>query len=120
MIYQPSIFDTKKNIDVFFHALDMKWPEHFGEYSRFYNIATKSIKDYIDYLEFKNGNALTIFASAEQGQTILNYNLYKKICNKLPVQIKLFWDTIYEYFNYNNDAIAYYLFRSLKEHSKKS
>lgn len=168
MIYQPSIFDTKKDIDGFFQALDMKWPEHFGEYSRFYNIATESIKDYIDYLECKNGNALTIGASAdqgmelvkkgakniyffdinkadyyflhlkrcaflylkrkdfldfliaEQGQTILNYNLYKKISEKLPKPVKLFWDTIYEYFNYNNDAIAYYLFRSPKEHSKRS
>jgi len=71
MIYQPSIFDTKKDIDGFFQALDMKWPEHFGEYSRFYNIATESIKDYIDYLECKNGNALTIGASADQGMELV-------------------------------------------------
>ena len=168
MIYEPNLLDTQKDIDMFFHALDLHWPEHFGEYSRFYNIATEAIKDYIGYLNCTNGNALTIGASgdqglelvrngakniyffdinkadyyllelkkyaflylkrkdfldfliAEQGQTILNYRLYSKIQDKLPAQVKLFWNTVYEQFRNNNEAIAHYLFRSSKEHSSKS
>lgn len=168
MIYEPNLFDTEKDLEMFFRAFDMKWPEHFGEYSRFYNIATESIKDYIGYLPCLNGNALTIGASgdqaialvkngakniyyfdinkadyyfvelkkcaflnlkrkefldfliAEQGQTILNYNLYKKISEKLPKPVKFFWDNIYGYFGCNNKKMAYYLFRSPIEHSSRS
>ncbi len=168
MIYIPSIFNAKKDFDLFIKGFEMEWPEYFSEYSRFYNIATESIKDYMPCIDNNISSALTVGASADQGialtnkgakdvyffdinkadyyfimlkkyaimylkrkdfldfliaesgQTIMNYRLYSLFSDKLPKQVKLFWDNVYSYFNNNNEAMSYYLFRSPKKHSKMS
>lgn len=168
MIYNPSMFDAEKDTEMFLKCLEMEWPEQFGRYSRFYNIATESIKDYVNKLGTNIETALTVGASADQGialckngakniyyfdinradyyfialkigaflnlkrkdfldfliaekgQTILNYRLYQKIRDNLSEPVKCFWDNLYKYFNYKNDLMEYYLFRSTKKHSSMS
>ena len=168
MIYTPSIFEVQKDTNKFIENLELEWENYFDKYSRFYNISTEAIKDYIPSFNNNIDNALTVGASGDQGialinkgakniyffdiniadyyylmlrkcalenlkrndfiefiiaekkQPILNYKLYKKIEDKLPNTVKYFWDTLYKYFNYNNKAMEYYLFRSTDKHSQYS
>lgn len=168
MIYNPSIFETNKDIEMFIKNFEMEWPEYFSKYSRFYNIATEAIKDYMPHMGENFNTVLTVGASGDQGielarnganniyffdinradyyylmlkkvavenlkrkdfldyivstkqSDIMDYRIYTKIKDSLPNQVKLFWDYIYKYFNYNNELIAYYIFRSSKQHSKYS
>ena len=168
MIYTPNIFDANEDVSNFLLAEEMEWPIEFGKYSRFYHIATESVKDYMQHMNSNIDNALTVGASADQGialtnngaknvyffdinkadyyyiilkkyalmylkrqefldfiigeknKNIMEYRLYKKLENVLPKSVKLFWDKVYNTFNYRHDLMAYYLFRSPNEHSKVS
>lgn len=168
MIYNPSLFNAEDDVQKFLHQLEMKWPEQFGRYSRFYHIATEAIRDYVHTIDEKCETVLTVGSSGDQGialvqkgakdiyffdinradyyylilrkyalmylkrkdfldfmiaennRMIMDYQLYKKLENVLPEPVKLFWDVIYEKFEYRNGLIAYYLFRSPFEHAKMS
>ncbi len=58
------------------------------------------------------------FMIAENQGNIMDYRLYQKIQEKLPLPIRIFWDTIYEYFRYNSYYLSEELFRSPKKHAK--
>lgn len=168
MIFKPTIFTAEEDGQNFLFAQQMKLPTEFGKYSRFYNIATETVKDYVSSMSENYETVLTVGGSGDQGialnqkgakdiyffdinradyyylilrkyalmylkrkdfldfmiaednQAIMNYKLYKKLENVLPKPVKLFWDMIYDKFNYQNNLMAYYLFRSPKGHAKKS
>ena len=62
-------------------------------------------KDFLDFL------------IAEHTGIIMNYRLYQKIQERIPLPIRVFWDIIYEYFEYDNEIISEELFRSPKKHA---
>lgn len=63
-------------------------------------------KDFLDFLV------------AENNGIILEYRLYEKIKDKLPLPINIFWSILYKYFNYNNAFMSEELFRSPWKHAK--
>lgn len=53
MIYNPNLFNAEDDVEKFLQQLEMKWPEQFGKYSKFYNIATEAIRDYVQAMNEK-------------------------------------------------------------------
>ena len=69
-------------------------------------ISTLRRKDFLDFL------------IAENQGNIMEYRLYQKLAKTLPLPIRVFWDAIYKYFEYNSYYLSEELFRSPKIHGK--
>lgn len=67
MIFKPTIFTAEEDVKDFLLAEQMKWPEQFGKYSRFYNITTEAVKDYVHIMNENCKTVLTVGASGDQG-----------------------------------------------------
>lgn len=65
-------------------------------------------KDFLDFL------------IAEDTGIIMEYRLYEKIRGVIPNSLRVFWDTLYSYFNYNTYHMSELLFRSPKENAAAS
>lgn len=63
-------------------------------------------KDFLDFL------------IAENSGIIMEYNLYKKIEQQLPIPIRIFWERLYQFFQYNAYFMSEELFRSPRKHAK--
>ncbi len=58
------------------------------------------------------------FMIAENDGFIMNYQLYKKLSPSLPLPTRVFWDKIYQFFQYNHLFMGEELFRSPWKHAK--
>ncbi len=58
------------------------------------------------------------FMIAEHDGHIMDYRLYQKLAPMLPIQTKIFWDKIYQFFRYNHLFMGEELFRSPWKHAK--
>lgn len=58
------------------------------------------------------------FMIAEDSGYIMNYQLYQKVSSKLPIPTRVFWDKLYQFFQYNHLIMGEELFRSPWKHAR--